>query len=222
MDAERLTELALLGERIWRAGVTETRLDAHKFFLNAIVASLPHSTFNRTRTTLLRRSGIRVGARSLVMGPIRFTGPGDARFLFSIGDDTFITGPVHVDLGAAVRIGDQVRLGQHVTLLTLDHEIGPPERRCGRLTAAPIEIGDGAWLSSNVTLLPGVAVGSGAVVGAGALVSKDVPPNTLVAGVPARVVRNLAHEATPSGRRQRASPTAYYDEEGPRRRAIGR
>jgi maltose O-acetyltransferase len=222
MDSERLTALTFLGERLWRAGVTETRLDPRKLFVNAVSACLPHSTFNRTRTTALRLAGIRVGARSIVMGPIRFTGPGDARSLFSIGDDTYITGPVYVDLGAVVRIGNQVRIGQHLTLLTLDHEIGPAERRCGRLIAARIEIGHGAWLGSNVTLLPGVAVGAGSVVGAGALVSKDVPPNTLVGGVPAKVVRNLQEGAPLSHRRRRAELTEYYEVEPARRRTAAR
>jgi acetyltransferase-like isoleucine patch superfamily enzyme len=75
--------------------------------------------------------------------------------------------------------------------LTVDHEIGPSEHRCTNPVMAPIAIGDGAWLASRVLVLPGVTVGKGAVVAAGAVVTRDVAPDTLVAGVPARFVRNL-------------------------------
>jgi acetyltransferase-like isoleucine patch superfamily enzyme len=56
---------------------------------------------------------------------------------------------------------------------------------------APITIEDGVWIASRVTLLPGVTVGTGAVVAAGAVVRRDVPPHTLVGGVPSRVLRDL-------------------------------
>jgi tetrahydrodipicolinate N-succinyltransferase len=57
--------------------------------------------------------------------------------------------------------------------------------------AAPISIGDGVWIGSRVTVLPGVSVGRGAVVAAGAVVTRDVAPDTLVAGIPAVVVKHL-------------------------------
>jgi len=142
------------------------------------------------------------------MGPLDLTGTGRLAELFSIGDDTFVTGPLHVDLGAAVRIGDRVRIGHHVALLTVDHEIGPSEQRCGNVLVAPVIIGDGAWLASRVTILPGVSVGNGSIVAAGAVVTHDVPPNTLVAGVPARVVRDLPEDAPPVSRHRFTAATS--------------
>ena len=56
---------------------------------------------------------------------------------------------------------------------------------------APIVIGDKVWIGANATVLPGVTIGKGAIVAAGAVVTRDVPPNTIVAGVPARVVREI-------------------------------
>jgi len=149
------------------------------------------------------------------MGPLNVTGTGRLAELFSIGDDTFVTGPLHVDLGAAVRIGDRVRLGHHVALLTVDHEIGPAEQRCGDVLMAPVIIGDGVWLASYVTILPGVSVGNGSIVAAGAVVTHDVPPNTLVAGVPARVVRELAEDAPPVSRHRFAAAAAERPPRGP-------
>jgi acetyltransferase-like isoleucine patch superfamily enzyme len=126
------------------------------------------------------------------MGPFDVTGLAAPLRLVSIGDDTHITGPLHIDLGGAeVRIGSFVHIGHHVVLLTLDHEIGPARERCGSLLSGPITIDDGAWIGSRVTILPGVVVGKGAVVATGAVVVSDVPPNTLVGGVPAKLLRHL-------------------------------
>jgi maltose O-acetyltransferase len=166
---------------------------------------LPQFAFNRTRTAVLRGIGLSIGPDSAVMGPLYITGPG-ALGLLSIGEGTFISGWLHVDLGASVRIGNRVHFGQGVTLLTMDHEIGPAEERCGRLVAAPIRIDDGAWIASHVTILPGVSVGRGAIVAAGALVTADVAPDTMVGGVPARLVRSLDDDAPQSMRRQRSEP----------------
>jgi maltose O-acetyltransferase len=113
---------------------------------------------------------------------------------------------LHIDLMAPVRIGNHVYMGYDVTLITVDHAISPAAQRCGTLVHGPIEIGDGAWIGSRAMVLPGVRIGRGAVVAAGAIVTKDVAPNTLVAGVTARFVRDLDTESTfQSHRRGRLS-----------------
>jgi maltose O-acetyltransferase len=158
--------------------------------IRIVSRGLPQFAFNRLRTAALRAAGLRIGSRSMVMGPIDVTGPGGVQLL-SIGEHSYITGPLHVDAGAQVRVGNRVHFGHDVLLLTMNHEIGPSEERCGALTAAPISVGDGAWLGSRVTILPGVSLGRGAVVAAGAVVTRDVAADTMVAGVPAVVVRHL-------------------------------
>jgi acetyltransferase-like isoleucine patch superfamily enzyme len=164
----------------------------------ALASSLPQLTFNRVRTAILRAGGFPIGVRSLVMGPIRVTGPGDPTELFSIGSASAITCPLHVELAAPVRIGNNVYVGHDVALLTVDHRMGPTEERCGERMALPITLEDGVWIGSRVTVLAGVRVGAGAVVAAGAVVTGDVPPDTLVAGVPATVVRELDQGAPTS------------------------
>jgi maltose O-acetyltransferase len=192
--------------RTARVGREELDVNTRALAVGAISHAIPPLAMNRVRTRLLRASGLRVGRGSAVMGALRITGPGRMEF-FSIGDQSFITGPMHIDLGARVRIGDRVHIGHDVTVLTVDHEIGPPTERCGALVAAPVDIGDGCWIGSRVTILPGVRVGHGSVVAAGAVVTRDVAPNTLVGGVPARVLRNLDEEPAPmSVRRNRSAP----------------
>jgi acetyltransferase-like isoleucine patch superfamily enzyme len=95
------------------------------------------------------------------------------------------------DLGAEIRIGSHVSIGHDVLVLTQSHAIGPPRQRAFTMFARPVSIGTGVWLGSRSTVLPGVSIGDGAIVAAGSVVNEDVPPNTLVAGVPARIVRAL-------------------------------
>jgi acetyltransferase-like isoleucine patch superfamily enzyme len=208
-EASWIDRLGALAVRLVRACEDETAFDARKVFAYTVSRLLPQFRFCRTRTAALRAVGLRVGARSAIMGPLNLTGFGDVTKLLSIDENTYVSGPLHVDLGAEVRIGKGVRLGHDVMLLTMDHDIGSSDYRCGRLVAAPIRIGDGVWIGSRATVLPGVSIGDGAVVAAGAVVTRDVAPNTLVGGVPAKCVRVLDRAAgPPSRRRERAVPAA--------------
>lgn len=91
---------------------------------------------------------------------------------------------------APIDIGDQVMIAHKVNLVTSGHPV-EPDRRRDHITAAPITIEANVWIGAAATILPGVRIGAGAVVAAGAVVSHDVPPATLVAGVPAQVIRQL-------------------------------
>lgn len=112
-----------------------------------------------------------------------------------------ILGPVEIGAGtfmnrdAYVRphtvIGRNVNFGPFVRVVTDTHDIGGPERRAGQVRHDPVHIGDGAWIGAGALILGGVTIGAGAVVAAGAVVVKDVPPHTVVAGTPARHVRDL-------------------------------
>ena len=160
-----------------------------------LASSLPIQSMDRSRTALLRRAGVSIGPCSLVQGPLLVTGSSDNPCLkLSIGTFSLISGALHCDIGAPIRIGDRVRIGHNVSLLTVDHEQGAVDMRSGVTKYGPIEIGDGAWLASHVMVLPGVRIGAGAIVAAGSVVTRDVPDNTLVLGVPARVARDLSSE----------------------------
>jgi len=155
---------------------------------------LPSSAFAITRTALLRAAGVTIGPDSLVQGRIRLTGIGNPCQWLTIGRETLITGGLHADLGAPVHIGDAVRIGHDVSLLTINHALGATWFRAGPSTCAGIVIENGCWLASRCTILAGVVVGRGCIVAAGAVVTRSVPPNTLVAGIPARVIRELPLE----------------------------
>ena len=78
-------------------------------------------------------------------------------------------------------------VGPQTIIATLNHDPDPDKR--GGMFAKPVRIGAKVWLGARVTICPGVTIGEGAIVGAGAVVTKDVPPRTVVAGVPAKVIK---------------------------------
>ena len=90
-----------------------------------------------------------------------------------------------------VRIGHHVMLGPSVQIYTAAHLLEAEPRNRGLEVAKPIVIEDNVWIGGAAVLLPGVTIGRNAVVGAGAIVSRDVPANTVVAGNPARVIREI-------------------------------
>jgi len=152
-------------------------------WLNGLVASdlVP----DHLRWVLLRASGVRVG-RSLIDAHC-FIGSRKV----SIGARCSINRGAFLDGSAAVVIGDDVSIGMNVVVVTGSHQLGGAHRRAGELQKEPVRIGDGAWIGANAIVLPGVTIGAGAVVGAGSVVMKDVAPNTLVMGNPARIARRL-------------------------------
>jgi maltose O-acetyltransferase len=110
----------------------------------------------------------------------------------AIGARCFVNaGAVMLD-GAAITIGDDVQIGPNVQLLTATHPTDAAERASGVELARPIAIGSGSWLGGGVIVGPGVSVGERTVVGAGAVVVRDLPPDVVAVGNPARVIRHLA------------------------------
>jgi maltose O-acetyltransferase len=93
---------------------------------------------------------------------------------------------------ALIEIGNHVQIGPAVQLYTAIHPLDPAVRRSGLESARPIRLGNDVWIGGGAVVLPGVTIGDRGVVGAGAVVVRDVPPDTVVVGNPARVVRTLA------------------------------
>lgn len=90
-----------------------------------------------------------------------------------------------------VRIGENVFIGPNVSMYTACHPLNAGERNTGVEWAEPITIGNNVWIGGSATILPGVSIGDNAVVGAGSVVTRDVAPNTVVAGNPAKVIRQI-------------------------------
>ncbi|GAA1788229.1 sugar O-acetyltransferase [Actinomadura chokoriensis] len=133
------------------------------------------------------------------------------QLLGSIAPDAHIRPPLYVDYGsyitvgsgtfanygltaldvAPITIGNDVQIGPNVQLLTPTHPLDAEQRRARLEAAEPIVIEDNVWLGGGAIVLPGVTIGMNSVIGAGAVVTKDVPPNVVAVGNPAKVVRHL-------------------------------
>lgn len=110
----------------------------------------------------------------------------------TIGKNVFFNSGCKFQDQGGITIGDGSFIGHNVVLATLNHNMNPEHRK--DLIPSPIYIGKNVWIGANATVLPGVTIGDGAVVAAGAVVAKDVPKNTVVGGVPAKVIKVIEEE----------------------------
>jgi acetyltransferase-like isoleucine patch superfamily enzyme len=136
---------------------------------------------------------IRKGARIEAIGP-----PGNKPKI-KIGDGTAIQFYFHCGARESVEIGQNVLMAGRVYISDHDHEFDHPNlppRLCESLITKPVKIEDGVWLGEGVVVLKGVTIGNRAVIGANSVVTKDVPPFSIAAGVPAKVIRQINISAT--------------------------
>ena len=127
-----------------------------------------------------------VGERFMIIPPFST----DCGLNTQIGANVFINQGCHfMDMGG-ITIGDDVMIGPKVNLVSSGHPVDPATRRRG-IVSKPIAIGNNVWIGVAATILPGVSIGDNAVIAAGAVVSRNVPANTIAAGVPARVLKQL-------------------------------
>lgn len=106
-----------------------------------------------------------------------------------IGKRVFINSGCKFQDQGGITIGDDVLIGHNCVIATLNHVMDPDHR--ADMTPAPVIIGDKVWIGANVTILQGVSIGDGAVIAAGAVVNKDVPPRTVVGGIPAKIIKRI-------------------------------
>ncbi|MDE7395248.1 MAG: sugar O-acetyltransferase [Clostridiales bacterium] len=106
-----------------------------------------------------------------------------------IGKRVFINSGCCFQDQGGIEIGDDVLIGQQVVIATLNHDLNPEQR--ASMMPAPVKIGNRVWVGAHATILAGVLVGDNSVIAAGAVVTKDVPANVVVAGVPAKIIKQL-------------------------------
>lgn len=110
----------------------------------------------------------------------------------TVGKNVFINACCHFQDQGGITLGDNCLVGHNVVFATLNHGFAPEERQS--MLPAPIVVGRNVWIGSNSTILPGVTIGDNSIIAAGSVVTKDVPANAIVAGVPARFIRSISPE----------------------------
>lgn len=156
---------------------------------NILFAFIPATRGWRLKRILLRFGGASIGKGVRVVSSCKILANGS----FSVGDESWLGHELLVVGGAApINIGAKVDIGPRVTLVTGTHSIDPYSgRAAGAGLSKPIDIADGVWIGAGAIILGGVSIGECSVVAAGAVVNRSVPPFCLVAGVPAKVVRQF-------------------------------
>ena len=157
--------------------------------ITAMINRLTFNDANEIRALFSELIGKKVDESFLLIPPF-YTAGGDeiriARNVFVNQNCTFY------DLGG-LDIADDVMIGPNVSIITTGHPLEPSQRR--KVTIGkPIVIESNVWIAAGATIIGGVTVGENSVVAAGTVVTKDVPPNTLVGGAPARVIRSIGDD----------------------------
>lgn len=109
-----------------------------------------------------------------------------------LGEHVFINACCHFQDHGGITIGDGCQIGHNVVFATLNHGIQPTDRQ--HTYPSPIVVGKNVWIGSNATICPGVIIGDNAIIAAGAVVTHDIQPNTIVGGVPAKLIRQINEE----------------------------
>jgi len=130
---------------------------------------------------------------------------------YQVDDDTKVVPPFHCDLGFNIKlgknvlinydcvlldtgeisIGDNTLIGPGTKIVTASHPLEAEKRRDWSVSCDPIKIGEDVWIGAGAVILPGVTIGARSIVGAGSVVTKDVLPDSIVAGNPARILRSF-------------------------------
>ena len=151
------------------------------------------------RTAILKDMGVRMGSNVYLQGPIYF----DYGCFIEIGDNSYANFNLTILDTCPVHIGKNVFIGTGVSIVTPLHPLRYQERNIyrkedGNYTdkeyGKPIVIEDNCWIASNVTICGGVRIGEGSVIGAGSVVVKSIPKNSLAAGNPCKVIREITEE----------------------------
>lgn len=168
------------------------RQKAHRLCLE--YNQLPET--DKKRDELMRGLGVAGGENAYFQGPVQF----DYGCFTTVGEGFYANFNFTCVDCCPVTIGDNVFVGPNVSLLTPVHPFrwqdrNPYKKPDGTVTdkeyARPITIGDNCWIAGNVSVCGGVTIGEGSVIGAGSVVTRDIPPHSLAAGVPCRVIREI-------------------------------
>lgn len=157
------------------------------FLVNKIYVGTNPIFFDKKRK-LLNSIGYSIGKNTKIVGPIEWTCE------VSIGDNCWVGKNMIAHGNGRIEIGDNCDIAPHVMFLTGNHKIGDSYRRAGTGENHIITVGNGVWIGARSTIVNNIKIGNSSVIAACACVTKDVEKNTLIGGVPAKVIRELKND----------------------------
>lgn len=158
------------------------------YIITLIIKVLPETRLFKFKNRLYQIYGLQLKENIKICSSARFLGVGN----ISIGSDTWIGPEVLMVSTSNISIGENVDIAPRVYIGTGTHEIGVDGlRMAGKGIKKDVVIGSGTWIGTGAIILPGVTIGKMCIIAAGAVVNKDVPKNTMVGGVPAKVIKIL-------------------------------
>ena len=158
------------------------------YLAQRIIHLLPETRFFTVKRTIYRWCGLKIGYNVRICSSVTIGGCGE----ITIGDNTWIGLQTMIESGCRIEIGANVDIGPRVYIGTGTHEITPEGSHiAGKGIQKPVFIGDGSWIGANATILPGMTIGQKAIIAAGGVVTHNVPNSTIVAGVPAKIIRHI-------------------------------
>jgi acetyltransferase-like isoleucine patch superfamily enzyme len=180
--------MTLSGDTFYRRTVRPVLVVAYEAIMQLLFGLPRFRSLNWLKAVFLRLNGAKVGRR-VVFYPGVWVAPGANLVL---GDEVDLARGVLITTRGGVTIGDRTLVGYGTIILSTNHRV---PAGLGRIFGAghelkPVTIGSDVWIGANVVVLPGVSIGEGAVVAAGSVVTKNVEPFVIVAGVPARRIRS--------------------------------
>lgn len=185
MEREEFIARMKTGERVVSGSAEHLAMHAFAREAQKITSELNTGYHTEEEIVLLmsRLTGREVDASFRLFPPFYTDCGKNIRF----GKGVFVNSGCCFQDQGCIEIGDGALIGHQVVIATLNHDLDAAHR--GDMHPKPVKIGKDVWIGAHATLLPGVTVGDGAVIAAGAVVTKDVPAHTVVAGVPARVIK---------------------------------
>jgi acetyltransferase-like isoleucine patch superfamily enzyme len=179
--------------------INQARVIRDRIVLERIAARFEHCRIDPRAQIRIRKNcrlqfgkHVTVGAYTVIsIWPDDIAGPGPAATL-EVGEYTYFGELNNIRVAGITRIGAKCQISQGVSIIGSNHSTVPGIAildQPSRTDKVGVIIEDDVWIGANSTILPGVTIGSGSIVAAGSVVTKDVPPNVIVAGVPARVIK---------------------------------
>lgn len=157
-----------------------------KIGFHAINGRLAGTKHFEKKAKILRKIGFLIGRNTKIVGPFVCTS-----CYLEIGKDCWIGRGFEINGNGKVIIGDCCDIAPNVHIHTGGHLIGGENRRAGEGICNNITIGNGCWICAEAVIVNSVKIGQGSIILPGAVVTKDVPPNTMVGGVPAKTLKTL-------------------------------